>query len=349
MVEASATDILRMRQWAHRLDPASPRDTDPVATVRHLLATQAQDFEQGLWSIGSRTPTAARSSVIDALNAGTVVRSMPMRGTLHFIAAEDLGWMLQLTASRTLQSSAARRKRLELDDDTLTRAADITIGALRGGVALNRAAYMALFESNGISTVAGRGYHIIFHLSQLGLVCWGPSDGKQQSLVLVDEWIAHPRRFTDVEAMRELVLRYFGSHGPATIRDLAWWSKLPLTGLRAALATTDLIRIESGGETYFSATDTLSSPDLVHALAGFDEYLIAYENRALFLRDDYFDRVVKVNGIFLPFILADGRVVGGWAKPPKGHRTSELFEPISGTQTAALERAFEAHASFLAG
>src|SRR4051794_13035466 len=68
----------------------------PLVAVQRLLAMQAQDYAGALWSVGLRVPGATVASVESALASGQVVRSWPMRGTLHLVAAEDLGWMLGL-------------------------------------------------------------------------------------------------------------------------------------------------------------------------------------------------------------------------------------------------------------
>lgn len=158
-------------------------------------------------------PGSTRSDVLGALDRGEVVRSMPMRVRLHFIAPEDLGWMLALTAERTLASAAARRRALDLDEQILRRAADVTARVLAG-------------------TSFGRDDY----LARLGLVCWGPTSGRQQALVLNEEWIRAPRRLSRTEALRERGIRYFTGHGAATVRDLAWWTKLSLTDARTAVA-----------------------------------------------------------------------------------------------------------------
>jgi hypothetical protein len=104
-VDTTAKEILRLRMFTQLIDPVGTADV--AGTVRHLLALQAQDFSQALWAVGLRSTGATRTSVLASLESGEVVRTLPMRGTLHFIAAEDLRWMLALTAERSLQSAAS--------------------------------------------------------------------------------------------------------------------------------------------------------------------------------------------------------------------------------------------------
>src|SRR6202012_5700107 len=113
MTVTTAKQLRRLRLFAQRVSPVGT--TDVAETVRHMLAVQAQDFAQALWAVGLRTDGATRMDVLGALERGLVVRTMPMRGTLHFVAAEDLRWMLALTAERSLQSAATRFRTLGLD------------------------------------------------------------------------------------------------------------------------------------------------------------------------------------------------------------------------------------------
>lgn len=48
------------------------------------------------------------SDIRAAVDSGAVVRSWPMRGTLHFVAPEDLRWMLDPTAERFSRMVAGR-------------------------------------------------------------------------------------------------------------------------------------------------------------------------------------------------------------------------------------------------
>ncbi|MCU1535525.1 MAG: hypothetical protein JWR53_2006 [Glaciihabitans sp.] len=348
-----------MRLSAQRIDAAAAPGRTISETARHLLATQAQDFAQSLWAVGARTPGAVRSDVIAALADGSVVRSLPIRGTLHLVAAGDLNWMLALTAQRTLQGATTRHAALGLDQQTLERAATVVADALEGGNSLTRAEFMELLERKGVSAEGQRGYHIIFYLAQIGLVCWGPPRGTQQALVLVEEWIPRPRLLDRDESLREFALRYFTGHGPATERDFAWWTKLTLKDVRAgiAAAASELTELVLGETTYLVATcvaDTATasdSPAGVYALPGFDEYLLGYQDRGLPLAAEHSARIVPgLNGIFLPIIVSRGRVAGTWRRVPKSTAIEpEHFAPASGVVEKGFARAAQAYARFLDG
>jgi hypothetical protein len=353
----SAKELLRLRLAAQYIDPVGVGDI--AATVRHLVAMQAQDFAQALWAIAQRSRGATRSDVLAALAAGTIVRTLPMRGTLHFIAPEDLRWMLRLTAARSLQSAATRFRGLGLDRETLDRAE--AVAALAGGNALGRDEFMKLLASNGISPDGQRGYHIIFYLTQRMVVCWGPPSGTQQALVLVDEWIPATPWVDRQTALETFALRYFTSHGPATERDFAWWTKLTLSDVRSAIAALGprLSTLTHGSVDYLIATDALESASgsalgtRVQVLPGFDEYLLGYQERSLALPTEHATRIAPgSNGIFLPTIVSNGVVCGTWRRVT-GSKTNQIQSDHFSDATAARLKAFEQAAArysrFMAG
>lgn len=327
------------------IDPAEA--IAPADVVRRMVALQAQDFGQALWAIGVRAIGArangrGRTDALAALDRGEIVRTLPMRGTLHWVAPEDLRWMLSLTAARSLQSTATRFRQLGLDQPTFDRAEAVTHDALVGGRSLSREQFMNLMTENGISPDGQRGYHLIFYLTQRVLVCWGPTSGTQQALVLVDEWIPKTEAPDPEEALQGWAMRYFASHGPATERDFAWWTKLPLRDIRAAIQTLgdQLTTLTANGTDYLIASEALAAgiptsvPTGVHALPGFDEYLLGYQDRTPVLDDDHAWKVVPGNnGIFFPTIVANGRIVGSWRRNAK----TKLPEPdhfVEAKQTA---------------
>ncbi len=207
----------------------APSAATPDEAVRSAFAMQAQDFHGALWSVGLRTPGATAASVEAAHAAGGFVRSWPMRGTLHFVAADDLGWMLGLTGARMLQTAAGRRRQLGLTADDFERSEGIARARLTGGGQATRAELLAALESDGVSIDGQRGYHILGQLAQLGILVLAGRD----SWALLEEWVPAPRRLERDAALREFAFRYFSAHGPATVRDFAWWSSLTLTEARA--------------------------------------------------------------------------------------------------------------------
>lgn len=325
----------------------------PADVVRHMLAMQAQDFPSAKWGVALRTVGATDADVERALADRQIVRSWPMRGTLLFTAPEDLGWILRLTRDRMVSGAAGRHRQLGLDAASFDQAATIAHDLLAGSRVVSRTALLAAFDAAGLSTEGQRGNHLLWYLAVSGQLVFGPLDGKQHSFVLLDEWVASPRALEGDEALAEFVRRYFVSHGPATIRDFSWWSSLTLTQARRGLSIVEgeLEAIDVEGTTYYHSPDLQPAAKAVHALPGFDEYVLGYQERSAQLHDDVADRIVPGrNGIFLPAIVVDGEIVGTWKRSvsAKSVRLECIpFLDFPPSRRAALEKALNRYGEFL--
>ena len=322
----STGDLARLRLAAqHIVDPTEASAADVVAW---MTALQAQDFPGALDSVALRIAGGTRADAEAALDAGDVVRSWPMRGTLHLVPAVDLGWMVALGAPRVASTMARRQIELELDATTLERAAEVAAATLSGRHDVSREELMTAWQDAGIATTGQRGYHLLVHLAHTGLVCFGPMRGGRQAIVLSDEWIPHPRRLDRDEAIGELVVRYFRSHGPAQIRDFTWWSGLRVADAKLGLAVAgrELERIDVDGADYLMDPETPARLDAhrsaaqgVFLLPGFDEFVLGYADRSAALPAEFRDQLAPGgNGVFRSSIVANGQIVGTWRRPPKG-------------------------------
>jgi len=229
-------EIALLRLVALRI--ACPGSATATEAVRWLTALQAQDYNGALTSVALRTASGNHQGVEAALDAGEIVKSWPLRGTLHLVVAEDLPWMLNLGAPRVVASAAGRRAQLGLDMSLLEHARQLAVQALAGGHLLRREDLLAVWNEGGLVTAGQRGYHMLWHLAQTGTLCFGPVRDGEQRVVLVDEWIPHPRCPEREEALGELAWRYFRSHGPATVKDFTRWTNLVAADVRAFPAAT---------------------------------------------------------------------------------------------------------------
>jgi hypothetical protein len=330
---------------------AAPIATRPGDAVRHLLALQAQDYPGALWSIGLRMPAATRADVEAAHERGDFVRTWPFRGTLHFLAPEDVGWILGLTGERMIASAAGRYRQLELTQRDLDRAGDIARHRL-SGTHLNRADLLAAFEAGGVGVAGQRGAHLLGHLAQSGLTVLRG----QNAWHLSDDVIREPRHLERDDALRELALRYVAARGPVTDRDFAWWSSLTLTDARAGIAAAqdELERVEIEDITYWLRPGLEPAADGIHVLPGFDEYLLGYSDRHAPLAGAHSSTIVPGgNGLFLATIVVNGEVVGSWRRTVssgKDQRVDVVAEPfgrLSAATRKGFERAARRYAAFL--
>jgi hypothetical protein len=342
------SEVALLRLVAQRI--AGPPLPSATAAVRRLTAVQAQDYPGALISVALRVDGGTRAVVEAALDAGDVVRSWPMRGTLHLVAAEDLGWLLELCGARPLAGAAKRRERLELTEADTERARDVAVEALAGGGRLTRSELLEVLEKGGVVTAGQRGYHLLWYLAQTGTLVLGPTDGREQLFVLSDEWIPAPRRLERDEALAELALRFFRGHGPATVADLARWAGLGRTDVRRGLAAVrgSLTALDVDGTEHLLDPATPELLDAVRAeaagaflLPGFDELVLGYADRSAVLDPQFADRIVPGgNGMFRPTVVHRGRIVGTWGRIGSGTRRRVVAEPFTefdAALTAAIE------------
>ena len=292
----SASEIAHARLQRQRIAGAGFETAAEV--VRWMGAVQAQDYRQALWAIGIRMREGTVTHVEEAIDAGEIVRTWPMRGTLHFVAAQDARWMLELSAARMAGKGSRRLEQLELDESILEQCQQVIERALRGEKQLPRARLMALQEEAGISTTGQRGYHILVRLALSGVICLGPMEGRQQTFVLLEEWVPASGKLAREEAIVELALRYFTSHGLANVHDFAWWAGLTVSDAKAGLegAKPGLTAMAAVGRECWLGSDGYPdhSPPSAAAflLPGFDEYLLGYRDRTDVLASEHAGRIV---------------------------------------------------------
>lgn len=311
--------------------------TDPAAVVRTLGAMQAQDYGQSLWAVGLRTKGAKVDDILQAVESGKILRTWPMRGTIHWVPAEDAKWMVALNGEKTISSARSRHVEMSLDDKVFGRAEELLRRELEGGKRLSRPKIRELLIENKFDVGEQRVGHILGALSLRGVLCIGPMEGKQQTFVLLDEWAPNPRNLSREEGLGELATRYFQSHGPATLIDFATWASLAQRDAKIGLelAKPHLTSVNVEGADYWLGRDTpsidLSAVSKTYLLAAFEEYLLGYKDRAAAIADPEHAVASYVNGIFYPLIVSDGQALGTWKRTIKAKSISvsfTAFEPF---------------------
>ncbi len=348
------SDIARLR--LHNQCISKSTFEQPADVVAWLGAVQAQDYLGSLWAVGLRMQKAIVSDIEQALANRTIIRTWPMRRTLHLVAAADVRWMLELLTPRMVAGFARRlHQHFGLDEAIFARSKDLFARALEGGKQLTRTAMYEALEAGGVSTASQRGLHILSRLAQDGLICFGAREGKQQTFALLDEWAPKSKRMARDEALAELAKRYFTSHGPATLQDFAWWSGLTTADARAGLemAKRFLLQEVSNGQTYWLASSMPAAKDsslTAYLLPAFDEYTVAYKDRGAALDPKYTKQVSSGNGIFYPTMVMDGQVVGTWKRAIKQKAlviTPSLFAKLKRAETRAFAEAASRYGEFL--
>jgi hypothetical protein len=299
---------------------------------------------------------ATRADVERAIHDRTIVRTWPMRGTLHFVPAIDAAWMLDLLAPRVLRSRASLYRYHELDRLTLERIRSVVQRALKREPVMTRGALFAELDAARVTTSGQRGIHILQRLSMERMLCQGPHAEREPTFVMFDEWIRSSRVPSRDEALQVLATRYFTSHGPASVRDFANWTGLSLLDARTALhlAKPSLTSIERNGDEMWMS-NALEEPGEplhpAHLLPGFDEYLLGYRDRSAVLAAEYVERIVPGgNGVFRATLVVDGQVRGTWRRAQRaGSLRLDLlpFTRLAAAKRKEVAAAADRYAAFL--
>jgi hypothetical protein len=347
------SDLIATRMAALRLHETT-RPSSVLETVQWMGALQAQDYESGLWAIGVRTQNATREDVMNAIARREILRTWSMRGTWHFVPAEDAAWMHRLMASRltlVLRNYAAG---YGFDEKILDRARKVIIKALAGGKALTRPALVSRISEAGIGNREQGGNFLLRYFGNEGMLCNGVSAGKEQTFVLLDEWVPKLRVIDDDEALALITLRFFSSHGPATISDFTWWAGLNQAHAKRGIQTNGqkLARETCDGSDYFFSPQVEPlKPEDITLLPAFDEHLLGYRDRVHVLEPNHAQHICPGgNGVFKPTIVSKGRVIGVW-KRTETPRTTQVellpFAKLPARLKKPLDQAANHYAHFL--
>lgn len=329
----------------------------PSEVIAWFGAIQGQDYVGAKWAMGLRLPNATDATIEQAISNRTVIRTWSMRGTLHFVAANDIHWILGLVGPRIIASNARRYRQLELDEKTLSHCKDALAQSLHGGKQLTRKELIAVLMQAGVVVDGLRLSHILQRAGLERLVCFGARRNKEYTYTLLDEWAPPPvNTLLREEALAELAKRFFMSRGPATLQDFMTWSGLVAADARAGLemVKSQLLQEMIEGKAYWF---TPSLPNLAnhkpkaYLLPAFDEYLLGYKDRSAVLEVAHAEKVVPGgNGIFFPTVVVNGRLVGTWKAATKKATLSIAVSPFASVREAdkrAIVQAAEPYAAFV--
>lgn len=339
--------LLANRLYNQRL--IKPVFKTPLEVVTWFGAVQAQDYGGAAWAVGQRLEQAIEADIHQALADGSIIRTHALRPTWHFVAPVDARWMLELTAPRVKALMNYNQAQVGLDKDIFLRSNKVFAKALEGGKHLTRTELATALKQAGFKNVEPQVGFMTGQAELDRVICSGPRKGKQFTYALFDERVPATKPKPREEALAELALRYFTSHGPATLPDYAWWSGLTATDAKAGLEAVkgQLLSEEIEGQTYWwakSAKTSTGKPPTALLLPNYDEYIVAYTDRTS-LYDGAHDGKLDSRGnvLFNHTLIADGQIAGTWKRTLKSKSVVVEFNPFI-ELTKAQQKAFEAEA-----
>jgi DNA gyrase/topoisomerase IV subunit A len=297
--------------------------------VAHLGAVQAQDFKMAKIALGSRYDCTHISHIDKSFDSKELIRTHILRPTWHIVAAEDIYWMLDISAVQVKKLMQTNNKHLELDEKTLQKCNSI-IEKILSDNELSRNEIMFELNQHGINTDDLRSSHIMINAELDGIVCNGNIKGRDITYSLLSDRVTNKIMYAKEESCSILARKYFKSHGPATLQDFVWWSGLKISDCKKALESIrkDFACFNFNDQEYFFKELELENRNLanIQLLAAFDEFLVSYKSRFISITEDNTSIAFTKNGIFRPIVVQDAKVIGIWKYNAKSKQNKVEIE-----------------------
>ena len=345
-------DVARWRlRSQHLVEPHLPSAADVIGS---LLAVQAENPGQSAWAVAARTNTPDAEDLRRLLDRGDVIRTHVLRPTWHYVMADDIVWLTELTAPRVRKTTLLQLRNAHgLADATIDRLSTTVIDLL-GSAHLTRPELAERLAGGGHEVSSGMLMILLADLELQLLVCSGrPTDDGTHTYARLADRVPATRRLDRSDALAELALRYFSGHGPATERDLAYWATLPLGDVRAGLAQVSdrLASFEHDGRTFWHAPSEpppAAGTPAGHLLQILDEMYRGYQDSRWALDSDGI--VPRAREATAGMALADAQIVASMRRTVTSDKvTFELrpYRTLLPAEESALEDAANRCGAFL--
>lgn len=351
---ATSNELLSARLRNQHL--TRPDRQKPAQVVAWLGAMQAQDFPGAKWAVGLRSPGCNSHDIEEAFNDGAILRTHVLRPTWHFVAPQDVRWMLALSAPRVHAANAYYYRQSGLDAKMFARGCAMIHRVLDGGEPMTRAELAVALRRAKVPSDGLKLAYVLMHAELEGVITSGPRRGKQFTYTLLDQRAPAGKSLDRRDAVAELAKRYFTSHGPATVRDFVWWSGLTTKEAQPGIEAVKpkLMQETIDGRVHWSAKARTTPPTTgctALLLPNYDEYLIAYKDRGAVAEGARAANIVaRSGGAFPHHLVIDGRLAGSWTRTLKENSVVIEVAPyrqLTPAQTRAVMSAADGYGDFL--
>ena len=335
----------------------NPLFREPKELVSWMGAMQAQNYSMVKWAVGMRLKSATIQAVEKALREGEILRTHVMRPTWHLVAAEDIRWMLKLSAQRIISANDSFAKGYDLDipNELYTKAHDLLEKILCGKKSLTKQEIAEHFNRSGIVADNRRMTRFMARAEQEGIICSGEDRGSKCTYALLEERVPLMPELTKDESLARLARSYFRSHSPAVLQDFIWWSGLSVSDAKQAvyLIASELTTEQWKEQTWYIHDTCRTRGKLsghIHLLPSYDEYLLGYKDRTDVLPLEHYSKAFTNNGLFFPIVLHNGQVIGNWDKSVKKKSVDlkySWFRQVADMNEETLERERQKFTRFL--
>jgi hypothetical protein len=321
--------LICLRQSSQLL--VSPNEIDTHDIVQRLVGVQAQDDRGARWSIGLRSQKCTDEDVLQSIRKHEILRTWLFRGTLHYLAGDDFFWLMDLISPLVIEGNARRYNQLGLSDASFEKSRKAIQQVIKNQGEASRTELKNVFKREGIPSEGQQVPYLLQRAALEGLIYISSMRGRDMAFRLVSELGLPESHLGRQTALVQLAERYFRGHSPATVHDFAWWSGLPVSEARNAIAgCEDLEEMGWVGKLYFFIRKSLTAEigNKAFLLPSFDDYLLSYNNRDVILDSVNTQQVKYGGGMFRPTVLINGLVVGTWRMDDKKseiHVNIQLF------------------------
>jgi Winged helix DNA-binding domain len=271
-----------------------------------------------------------------ALDERELVVTWLNRGTLHLVDREDYAWLQTVMTPPLFKPNSRRLTEEGVTPSEADRAVKVIERSLAEQGPLTRRQLGERIAPTGVRTEGQALLHCLMLACLRGHAVRGPMAGAEQAYALTRDWLGPSGHVDRARALAELARRYLVSHAPASDRDLAKWTGLPLrdarTGLSSIAAELDT-RPDGLLELKASPSKALPLPP-PRMLGQYEPVLLGWTSRADILGEHH--EIVTTNGLFRPFALVAGKAAGIWSRRD-GKIALEPFAPLPTGVREALD------------
>jgi hypothetical protein len=356
---------------------------------RHHLATRAASVETvaaDLTGLHSSDPATVYLSARARVRGFTparleralyddrsLVRMLGMRRTM-FVVDRERAAVMQAACTSALVAGERRRlvglleaQGIARDGNRwLRRVADRTVAAIAERETATASELTRVVPELRRKLVMGEGKtwggtvgvstRVLFLLATEGRIVRGRPRGgwtsSQDEWATVDGWIGPLEAHAPGGTRAALLRRWLWAYGPATRRDVAWWTGWTQTQARAAIDEVGAVEVELDTGIGYLLPDDLAPVrrprSWVALLPGLDPTVMGWKERDWYL-GPHGPRLFDRNGNAGPTVWADGAVVGGWSQRADGTVVVRLLEPVDASVAGAVEREATALTAWLDG
>lgn len=308
----------------------------PAAMVEHLVGLQAQSPRPPYFGLWCRVEGMRPEHLAGLLERGGVVRIVLMRSTVHLVSTADAAFLRPLVApvlERPLRGGSAWARDLAgCDLEEIARAADRLLAEGPRPLKEIGATLAPRWPGRSPDALAqvARGFLPLVQLPPRAV--WGATGWSGRPVLQnLQRWPGVTPR--PQGTLDELIRRYLGAFGPASVQDVQTWSGL--TGLRAVVerlrAQLLVFRDEAGREHFDlpgAPRPDPSTPAPVRLLPAFDNLLLSHAERTRVISDHHRRALATNSAALKGTLLVDGFVAGQWDLVRRAKAAEVVLEPL---------------------